>query len=220
MRLLPAVILGGILFPCTFLLLDTYYPAYLSVLQRMGIVSLLLVAIGCFISIGKLEKWAIRLSVTLGLVIISYLIFGLIVNGGIKKLIENDFLELIVSIVLFGILGGYFKADLLKAKLNPVPQKSPEELYFEAETYRMNLVVRIFGVLVGFLFLLSPLLLFLDLKELQESFSSLELTAFIFLIVLFMGASSLGLFFLAYCIPGRTPQLILSYMKKRLNKKS
>lgn len=219
MRLLAAVIIGGLLLPCSYVLIVTFFSEYLFVPQYIGILSLLLVTIGCFISIEKLDRWIIRLLITLALIVLSYLVLALVIQGSLKQAIENGFIKLISLIVLFGIVGGYFRVNLLKGKLNPLPRKSSKELYDEAKIYRMNLIIRIPGVLIGTLFVFFPLFLLLDAESFEKDVASLKILELVFLISALIGTSSMGLFFLSYCIPGKTPQIILRCMENRRDKK-
>jgi hypothetical protein len=102
---------------------------------------------------------------------------------------------------------------------NPVKKSAADELEVAIQ-YRMNPYIRYPGIIVGLLLAFGgPALTIRDIffnPKLDFSNAPLLLVClFVFLIV--VCPAILGGFFLSYCVPGKTPQYVLNFMKRKIN---
>lgn len=105
------------------------------------------------------------------------------------------------------------KIQSIQSKENLVTV-SAEKDYELAKNYRMNPIFRTLGVGMGLIFVLFPVLICFNTTEEISELGMGEL----FMIGLFLIATPLmGIMFLTYAIPGKTPSFILKQMEKKIN---
>ncbi|WP_408096613.1 hypothetical protein ACJVC5_16370 [Peredibacter sp. HCB2-198] len=213
-RILLAVFIGGVVYPGLALIVNSINCSCgIQKFVSSGVLPLILVGIGSFFSVKDLKKWEMNFLVALSVILVIYASFRVFLTGSLEQLFEESFIKFCVASGIFGSVGAMIKVVSLKSKL-PEFQISKTQSYEQALNYRMHPVMRFLSGLMGSVFVSTPvLILFASHKD--KEISEFPDGMIVFLIFMMVCCVGMGLLFLAYAIPGKTPELILRYLKKQ-----
>lgn len=209
-----AVLLGGVVYPIIFYIVNLI-DCSVSVQQFIshGLMPLTLIGIGSFIGVKSHEKWCLRFCLTLIAMIAIYASLIIFITSTGRPY-GKWLIKFSIASAIFGWIGAVIKISNLKSKL-PEFQVSRTQTYRAALNYRMHPIMRVLGFLIGSFFVISPLMILTVGKD--EEYTS---KIILMLVILFVCPVGMGLFFLSYAIPGKTPGFVLKYLKGMADKDS
>lgn len=216
-RIIWAVLIGGVTYPVLALIVNSVNCS--SGIQKFvssGFLPLILVSTGSFFSVKDHKKWEWNFLVALMAILIFYASLKIYSSGGFDQVFEERFIKFCIAAGIFGSVGAIIKVASLKSK-RPEFQISKTQSYEQALKYRMHPVMRFLSCMMGSFFVVTPFLAMFASRNDRE-ISELPVGMIIFLILMMVGCVGMGLLFLAYAIPGKTPGRILRYLKKQADK--
>lgn len=178
-----------------------------------GFVPFLLVGIGMFIGVKTHEKWGFNFFISLSVILVIYAFIKFYSTNRLDLVFEEEFIKFCIVSGIFGFAGAMIKVSSLKSKL-PEFQVSKVQVYEQASSYRMHPVMRLLAGLMGSLFVFTPFWAFFSTREDKEVLD-LSIAMYIIIALFILVCVGMGVFFLAYAIPGKTPKIILSYLKNQ-----
>lgn len=181
-----------------------------------GFLPLFLVGTGSYFSVKSYKKWEWSFLLALSVILAIYASFRIYSTGRFEQVFEGSFIKFCIASIIFGSVGAMIKVASLKSKL-PAFQVSKSQSYEQALKYRMHPVMRFMSGLMGSFFVSTPVLFVLANSKNNE-ISELPFGMILFLILMMFCCMGMGLLFLAYAIPGKTPELILRYLKNQADK--
>jgi len=209
-----AVLIGGVTYPVFALIVNsTNCSCGIQKFVASGFLPLVLVGTGSFFSVNNYKKWEWNFLIAFIVIILIYASLRTYTTGNFDQVFEGDFLKFIIASGIFGSVGALIKVASLKSKL-PEFQISKTQSYEQALSYRMHPVMRFLTGLMGSFFAFTPaLIMFANNNE--KEISELPAGMILFFILMIVSCVGMGLLFLSYAIPGKTPKLILRYLKKQ-----
>lgn len=216
-RIIWAILIGGVTYPVLALIVNSVNCS--SGIQKFvssGFFPLILVGTGSFFSIKDYKKWELNFLIALSGILIIYASLRIYSLGSFEKVFDESFAKFCVASGIFGSVGAMIKVVSLKSKL-PEFHISKSQSYEQALNYRMHPVMRLLSGLMGSAFISTPILV-LFVSRRDNEMSELPGQMILFLILMMVCCVGMGLLFLAYAIPGKTPELILSYLNKQADK--
>ncbi|MFP5458612.1 MAG: hypothetical protein ACLGG7_07760 [Bacteriovoracia bacterium] len=174
----------------------------------------LLTFVGAYLSITEAKGWGWRYVSVIFVMLAFSFGFQWQAYGSTSAVIENNLWHFALSTIMFGYLGAFTRVVALNPKVLS-QDKLISQTYDQALNYRMHPVMRFMAGSVGTMFVSSAFYIPWDLArsnidDLSEVKAWMLLLAAVMLILMF----AMGLLFLAYAITGKTPKLILRYIKR------
>lgn len=209
-----AVLIGGVTYPVFALIVNsTNCSCGIQKFFSSGFLPLILVGTGSFFGVKNYKKWEWNFLIAFIVIILIYASLRTYTTGNFDQVFESDFLKFIIASGIFGSVGAMIKVAVLKSKL-PEFQFSKTQSYEQAFNYRMHPFMRFLSGLMGSLFVLTPGLIVIASNK-DKEISETPAWVIMFFILMIVGCVGMGLLFLSYAIPGKTPKLILRYLKKQ-----
>ncbi len=216
-RIIWAVLIGGVTYPVLALIVNSINcSCSIQKFVSSGFLPLILVGIGSFFSVINYKKWQWNFLIALCVILFVYALFRVYSADNYEQVIDESFIKFCVASGIFGSFGAKIRVESIKSKL-PEFQVSKTQSYEHALNYRMHPVMRVLSGLMGSAFVSTPVLI-LFANHRDKEISGLHGGMIAFLIITMVSCVGMGLLFLAYAIPGKTPELILRYLKKQADK--
>lgn len=213
-RILLAILIGGVIYPVLVLINNKINCSCgIQKFISSGFLPLLLIGIGSFVGVKSYKKWEWNFFIALSVILAVYASLRIYPNGSLEQVLEESFIKFCVASAIFGCFGAMIKVVSLKSK-QPEFQVSRTQSYEDALKYRMHPVMRFLSGLMGVFFVLTPVLVVLAIKK-DNEISQFSLWMYLIFSLMIVGSAGMGILFLAYAIPGRTPKLILRYLKRQ-----
>lgn len=216
-RIFLGILIGGVTYPILAVIVNsTNCSCGIQKFVYSGFLPLILVGTGSFFSVNNHKKWGWNFLIAFIVIILIYASLRTYTTGNFDQVFEAEFLKFIIASGVVGSVGAMVKVAVLKSKL-PEFQISKSQSYEQALKYRMHPVMRFLSGLMGSLFVSTPGLIVIASNK-DKEISELPFGMHLFLILMMVCCVCMGLLFLAYAIPGKTPKLILRYLKEQADK--
>lgn len=174
----------------------------------------LLIFVGAYLSITEAQGWVGRYVSTIFLMLVFSFGFQWSAHGNASAVIENNFSNFAFLTIVYGYLGALTRVFVLSPKAL-FQDTMFSQTYDQALNYRMHPVMRFLAGSMGGLMVSCPFVVLWDLGR-QKNDDLSEVKAW----MLFLAGGgvitmvAMGFLFLAYAITGKTPKLILRYIKR------
>lgn len=215
-RIFWAVLIGGLTYPILALIVNSINCS--SSIQKFvssGFLPLFLVGASSFFSVKSVKNWEWNFLLALSLILVVYASFRIYASGSFDQVYDDGFIKFCIASGIFGCVGAMIKVVFLKSKL-PEFQVSKTQSYEQALNYRMHPVMRFLSGFMGVAFVLTPVLFLFTIGK-DKELSELPGGLILFLVLILVCCFGMGILFLAYALPGKTPKLILNYLKRQAN---
>lgn len=212
-----SVLIGGVLYVALLFFLAQFGYEKIFSFIALDFVGAAFAAAGTYQSVNSRHRNKKIIVLSIFLILLCHYLLQLLIHRDFLAALNTGLLHRAILISFFGYAAAVTRINNIEARENN-KIVSPQESYERAKHYKMNPVIRCCGVLMGFLFLFFPIMIIFDiLRSKISGFTEISLIELIlFGAILFVGVPLMGVFFLAYSIPGATPKFVLRYMEKKV----
>lgn len=210
-KLGASVLVGGVSYVLILILLAHFGYASQFDFMASGFVALAFGGLGAYLSVDSKNREKKFVIISIALIVLCHYILHIIIHRDFSAAFNSNFILTGLTVSIFGYAVGVGKIQNIEAKENP-KTISPVQAYELAKNYRMNPVIRLCGTVMGLIFVFCPIWF---LFNLPGDSSALGLSELVMVGVLLIGTPLMGVMFLAYSIPGKTPNFMLRQMEKK-----
>ncbi len=212
-----SVLIGGVSYVAllTFLAIYDFTALFDILATRFVAVAFGVIGVYQLVDTQTRQKKYVFLSIIL--IILCHYLLQLVIHRDLLAALNAGFIQTGILISIICYIVASIKIQTIEAKENP-KKISPEQAFEQVKNYRMNPVIRPFGVLMGLILMFFPVLIAFEVVSETSKNFDIGLAEIIVFGLLFLSAPLMGFMFLAYSIPGKTPKFELNRIEKKIKK--